>query len=158
MVTYWLSRNGGAAEGPFTQAQILRMWAAGQITVSDQVCEQGLDDWLPASMIAEEAEDKQRRAAAEERRREMMRQQAQGDYERRKKSTGVAVFLSFLLPGLGYAFAHAWLGAFVAFFLTLGAAVLFLPLALLLWLFYIALTPRAVRDYNERLARELGLL
>lgn len=50
---FWLQRGRGMdAEGPFTVAQIVSLWQAGQITTEGMVCADGGEKWLPLAPLA----------------------------------------------------------------------------------------------------------
>lgn len=51
MNNYWLSRGGGAPEGPYEESQVIAMWALGQIIASDPICVDGSEDWRPAGFV-----------------------------------------------------------------------------------------------------------
>lgn len=116
-MTYWLSRKGGAAEGPFTQGQILRMWEAGEITAEDQMCPTDVPEcWLPAAMVIEELEVRAT-AMMQERNAELMKERTAMMEERmalyagprRKEITGwKAVGMASLIAPL--IFAVFWFG------------------------------------------------
>lgn len=55
MMTYFVS-DKGEVRGPFAESQLLQMWNSGHITVEAQVCEQGSQDWFPASMLMKQIE------------------------------------------------------------------------------------------------------
>lgn len=48
--TYWLS-TGGAAEGPYTAPQIVRMFRAGSIPATAQSCPVGSERWGAAAEL-----------------------------------------------------------------------------------------------------------
>ncbi len=68
--TYWLSRNGAAAEGPFAESQLLQMWRNGQFAATDQLCMTDTEDWMAASIVIHDIEAAANRQSQEARRRE----------------------------------------------------------------------------------------
>lgn len=53
--TFWLSQDGESDPcGPYTVAQIVAMWKAGQITTRGMVTTEGTENWIPIMAFAEE--------------------------------------------------------------------------------------------------------
>lgn len=158
-MTYWLSRAGATqAEGPFTPRQIQTMWGNGQITAADQLCPTDVPDgWLPADMVVDEFDGTQARQAERVRMREVVRAQAQVDYDRRKKSEAVALVLSLLIPFGAAFYVGRTGGAVVGLAFTIAWFFLFPLIGIAAWVAGLVMMPRHVRQYNEQLARELGL-
>lgn len=53
MSMYYLHRNGETF-GPLAPGRLRQMWQAGEIGHTDQVCEHGTEEWMPAEVIAGE--------------------------------------------------------------------------------------------------------
>jgi len=53
---YWLSRSGGAPEGPFAESQLRSMWVHGLFSTADELCADGSEDWMPAGWVMDSME------------------------------------------------------------------------------------------------------
>lgn len=52
---FWLCADGeGETTGPYTVAQIVALWRAGQITTRGLVMEEGTERWMPMMAFARE--------------------------------------------------------------------------------------------------------
>ena len=60
MNLYWLSRDGGAAEGPFAEEQLLTMWQTGQVSAGALVTMNGEEEWQPITEIISSMEAQRR--------------------------------------------------------------------------------------------------
>ncbi len=163
MITYWLSKTGeSAAEGPFTDAQLLNMWHSGSATAKAMICEEGSQDWTPLIEHVEQAADFQRKEDAIKHRRQQMQNHARQQFEERKKSPGLALALSALLPFGGQIYCRAWKQIFLAVgFLAIFAFAALSSLVAAGWIVWAAMMADAVigaKAYNKKLAAELGLV
>lgn len=159
MNLYWLSREGGAAEGPFTEDQLLAMWRSGAITANAMVCLEGCDDWT----LWRDEVGRLEKTNLDERARVMKRERALGEEKRRlamcKSELGAAV-ASFFVPGLGHLYAgESWQGLTLLLLCwglwVLGIqagsdGVVALGIAFVLWLVGLLDAPGAVRRHNAR--------
>lgn len=172
MNLYWLSRDGGAPEGPFAEEQLLAMWRNGTITAAAAVAADGEEGWTPVVELIEIMEGPQREAAAEQQRRDRRAAAMRANherYEREKKSVPMAVILGLLIPGLGTMYA-GYTGLGLAYLLTLGVGLVVLAvgavelgmllvgLGLLMWLLSPFSAGLAAQKTNTKLKQELGLM
>lgn len=158
-MNYWLSRSGGPASGPYRESQLHGMWKAGAVTAVDQVCPTDVPDaWMPLSVLIDEIEGAARRAEEGEKRAAAQAAFAAAEYERRKKSGGIAIALSFFLPMGGQFYAGAYWQAALGLVVSLaGFFGGIWGLGILIWLGSMGDAPGAVSRYNSALANELGL-
>jgi hypothetical protein len=50
MDRFWIARNGGNAEGPFSEGQVRGMFTTGGLTLDDLICaDDGKESWRPIS-------------------------------------------------------------------------------------------------------------
>lgn len=49
MERFWICRQGGAVEGPFSDGQVMGLFRTGKLTLDDQICLDGEMDWRPVS-------------------------------------------------------------------------------------------------------------
>ena len=83
---------GDEQRGPFTLEQLQGMWRSGSVTMDSKYWIEGLDEWMPLSSILELFQPQQRAY------------QAQAYFAPVAQPTwnpGVALVLSFFIPGLG---------------------------------------------------------
>ncbi len=83
---------GEEQKGPYTLAQLQTMWRAGSLTVDTQYWFDGQSEWMPLGTILELLEPQERPRAAPA----YFAAPAQ-----RVWNPGVALVLSFFIPGLG---------------------------------------------------------
>lgn len=152
MRTLFLS-DGENVKGPFVESQIASMWNAGTILADAQVCEEGTEDWFPASMLIEDLEGPKKREAA----RMMARKRAAEAFEREKKSGTIGVILSIVFPFGGQLYAGGGILFFIGIALVFAFMITFTPVGLILWLLGIFDSPGAVSRYNAKLAASHGL-
>lgn len=56
--TFWLSQDGESEpSGPYTVAQLVAMWKAGQITTRGMVTEEGKEAWMPILAFADQFDE-----------------------------------------------------------------------------------------------------
>ena len=157
MNKYWLSRDGGSSEGPFAESQLLNMWNAGGITAAAQVCLEGTDDWIPASMIVDEKDTEIKKEEAKRAGHARRLELARAEYEHEKKSAGVAMLMSALLPCGGQFYAGATMQGILGILFGL-ALLVFFPMGIwIVWVAAIADAPGAVKRYNKALSARLGI-
>jgi hypothetical protein len=152
LTTYWLSRKPGQdAEGPFTLAQLRRMFDSGVLTVESQVCRQGEEDWVSLHEELEFFEQPQQTAAVSTVNEMARQQQILQSYEISKKSESVALLLSVFLP-MGGQFYTGRYGLAILGILMMLTIVMF-PVA---WLCSLFDAVRATRYYNANLWARLN--
>lgn len=170
LTTYWLSRKPGQdPEGPFTLAQLCRMFDSGAVTVEAQVCRRGESAWisleeelesferpqqltqiLPTSQPLAQTQPQQMAPVSMV--NEMARQQQiLQSYEISKKSESVALLLSVFLP-MGGQFYTGRYGLAILGILMMLTIVMF-PVA---WLCSLFDAVRATRYYNANLWARLN--
>jgi hypothetical protein len=76
--------------------------------------------------------------------------------EDRKKSTGVALVLTFLFGPIGLLYANILYGVILTIIAIVGATTIFIPL--IVWVFSIIDAPFAVKSYNKKMRSEAELL
>ena len=158
-MNYWLSCKGESATGPYAETQLHGMWKVGSVTAADQVCPTDVPDaWMPLSVLIDEIDTAARRVAENEKSVAAQAAFSAAEFERRKKSGGIAIALSFFLPMGGQFYAGAYwqaaLGLVVSLFGLWSGAW---GLTGLIWLGSIGDAPGAVTRFNKKLEDELGI-
>lgn len=97
-MTFFIYSND-QSKGPYTMSQLRKMWEAGTLTGSDLYCENGSNNWSHLSDLEYDLEAPP--AAVAPVRSAYAPQQVPYELRQRQWSPGVAIVLSFFIPGLG---------------------------------------------------------
>lgn len=127
MKRYWLDQRGQTT-GPFAERVLMEMWDHGQIDATAQVCEEGMEDWMPARFVVGEIEMARERGAQvvvhTQKGAENRQKEARKLYRKKARSRAVAFLLDFMVPGLGHAYCGELITGVGMFILAVGGAVL----------------------------------
>ncbi len=104
--SYWLLQQDGNPQGPFAESQLRGMWNNGRITAADQLCLMETDFWQPAAEILD-VPDPDEELRKQRGKKDEWRANAQAQFEKQKRSPGLAFIWSFLLPGAGQFYCGA---------------------------------------------------
>ena len=160
MNAYYIA-EGDEVTGPFLRDQVQAMWNAGQITAAAQWCYEGSEDWqsIRTLMNAPEPFVKGKHQAEESDIARMANMvAAQGEYNRKRFSPGMAFLYGFLWPFGGFMYTGTMLEAFIALilsFVTIGLC--FIGFGIPIWIIAMILAPSSATSANRRLARRLRL-
>ena len=97
-MTYFIYSDG-QNKGPYTLGQLRKMWETGTLTGSDLYCESGANKWSHLSDLEYDLEAPPVTPVAH--RPSYAPQHVPYELRQRQWSPGVAIVLSFFIPGLG---------------------------------------------------------
>lgn len=168
------------SKGPMPEAEVQSLIAAGRLEADDWAMRETDDEWstigelFPTEFAAAKTDLAQSTPSAEPATPPLspapqttatadataVALQNQMLYDAQKKSAGLACFLNFFFPGIGYLYAGRIILGLVVFFILLPLAVIlgiftFGLLFLVFWIVVIVDAYRTVERHNRKLAQSL---
>lgn len=148
-----LVMRDGQQWGPFTEEELKGYVAHGNFSAEDHAWREGMTEWTALRNILQLPAVPPPRAQLPPTPSPINQQLI---YESRKKSAGLACFLNFILPGVGYMYAGRVLaGIFVLTFWAICIPLTFGVGSALIWIVGIIDGFIAVNRANQKLAAEV---